>query len=129
MPVRESWSVRSRVRVGDILFCSERFFSLTVIVLFPLNMATDKPLLLSAILGSKNAMTIMKVFCTDLYLDIEVEGDVRNGKRMARSQYYVQLYVADKEVAISSKLKLEPLSSVLKWEWNADNQMWVLPCD
>jgi hypothetical protein len=98
---------------------------LTLIVLFPLNMATDKPLLLSAILGSKNAITVMKFFCTDLHLDIEVqvEGDVKIGKR---SQYYVQLYAADNEVTISTKLKLEPPSSVLKWEWNADNQMWVL---
>jgi hypothetical protein len=81
-------------------------------------MATDKPILRSAILGSKNAMTIMKFFCTDLLLDIEVEGDVKIG-----SQYSVQLKVGDKEVATSTKLKLEPPSSVLKWEWNSDNQM------
>jgi hypothetical protein len=88
-------------------------------------MATDKPLL-SAILRSKYAITITKFFCTDLHLDIEfqVEGDVKIGKR---SQYYVQLYAADKkEAAILTKLKLEPPSSVLRWEWNADNQMWVL---
>ena len=87
-------------------------------------MATDKPLLLGAILGSKNAIAIMTLFSTDHYLDIEVEGDVENGKRRTRSQYSVRVYVADKEVAKSTTSKLR--SSVLKWEWNADNQMWVL---
>ena len=96
--------------------------SLTHIVLFSLNM-TDKPLLLGAILESENAMAIMTLFSTDRYLDIEVEGDVENGKRRARSQYSVRVYVADKEVAKSTKSK--PRSSVLKWEWNTDNQMWV----
>ncbi|KAF8817225.1 hypothetical protein BYT27DRAFT_7247461 [Phlegmacium glaucopus] len=70
-------------------------------------MATDKPLLLSAILGN-----------------IEVEGDVENGKQSTQSQYSVRLYVADKEVAKSTKSK--PSSSVLKWEWNAENTMWGL---
>jgi hypothetical protein len=62
----------------------------------------------------------MALFSTDRYLDIEVEGDVAIGKR---SQYSVRLYVADKEIAKSSKSN--PRSSVLRWEWNADNQMWV----
>jgi hypothetical protein len=79
---------------------------------------TDKPLLLSAILGSKNAIAIMTLFSTDGYLAIEVEGDVENGKQRTRSQYSVRLYVADKEVA-----KSKPRSLLLKWEWNADNEM------
>ena len=85
-------------------------------------MTTDKPLL-SAILGSKNVIAIMMLFSTDRYLDIEIEGDVENGKQKIRSQYFVRLYVADKEVAKSTNSK--PHSLVLKWEWNADNQMWV----
>ena len=86
-------------------------------------MATDKPLLLSAILGSKNAITIMTLIPTDHhdYLDVEVEGDVENGKWRAGAQYSVRLYVADKEVTKSTHPK--PRSSVLKWEWNADNKM------
>jgi len=87
-------------------------------------MATDKPLLLSAILGCKNAMTSMMLFSTDHYLDIEVEGDVENGKRRARSQYSVRVYMADKEATKSTHPK--PRSSVLKWEWNADNKMYAL---
>ena len=84
-------------------------------------MATDKPLLLSAIIGSKNEIAIIPLFSTDGYLDIEVEGDIENGKWTARSQYYVRIYVAEKEVAKSTNSK--PRSSVLKWEWNANNQM------
>ena len=79
-------------------------------------MATDTPLLLSAILGRKNA--IMTLFSTDRCLDIEVEGSIKYG---IRSQYSVRLYVADKEVAKSTPTK--PRSSMLKWEWSADNQM------
>ena len=93
----------------------------TLIVLSLLNMATDKPLLLSAIIGSKNEIAIIPLFSTDGYLDIEVEGDIENGKWTARSQYYVRIYVAEKEVAKSTNSK--PRSSVLKWEWNANNQM------
>ena len=81
-------------------------------------MATNKPLLLNAILGSKNAIAIMSLFSTDFWLDIEVKGEIENG---VRSQYYVRLYVADKKVAKSTNSK--PASSVLKWEWNTDNQM------
>jgi hypothetical protein len=84
-------------------------------------MATDTPLLLSAILGSKNAIAIMTLFSTDRCLDIEVEGNIKNGKWGIRSQYSVRLYVADKEVAKSTHSKLR--SSVLKWEWSGDNQM------
>ena len=85
-------------------------------------MATDKPLLLNAILESKNTITqIVTLFSTDHYLDIQVEGDVENGRRRARSQYSVRLYVADKEVTKSTHPK--PRSSVLKWEWNADSKM------
>ena len=87
-------------------------------------MATDKPLLLSAILESKNAITIMTLFSIDRYLDVEIEGDVENGKRRARSHYSVRLYVANKEVTKSTHP--EPCSSVLKWEWNADNKMCAL---
>lgn len=86
-------------------------------------MATDNPLILSVILGSKNAGVIITLFSTDHYLDIEVEGDIANGKQITRSQYSVRVYMADKEVAKSTKSK--PRSSVLKWEWNMDNQMWV----
>ncbi len=66
----------------------------------------------------------MSLFSTDRYLDIEVEGNVENGKQIIRSQYSVQVYVANKEVAKSTKSK--PRLLVLKWEWNADKQMWVL---
>ena len=84
-------------------------------------MATDKSLLLNAILESKNAITIMTLFSTDHYLGVEVEGDVENGKRRARSKYSVRLYIADQEVTKSTQPK--PRSSVLKWEWNTDNKM------
>jgi hypothetical protein len=69
----------------------------------------------------------MALFSIDRYLDIEVEGDVATGKWRTQSQYSVRLYVGDKEVARSTKSK--PRSSVLKWEWNADNQMWVSSCN
>lgn len=75
---------------------------------------------LSAILRSKSAIPIMVLSSTDRYLDIQVEGDVGNGQQRKRKQYFVQLSVADRVVAKS------PRSSVLKWEWNANNQMWVL---
>jgi hypothetical protein len=66
----------------------------------------------------------MSLFSTDRYLDIEVEGDVENGQQRKRKLYSVQLSVADTVVAKSTHPK--PHSSVLKWEWNANNQMWVL---
>src|SRR5271168_3791685 len=96
---------------------SFRFFSLTLIVLFPLGMATNK---LHAILRSKIAIVMMTLSSTDHYLDIEVEGDIKDGKWGMRSKYSVRLYVAGKEVAKSTiKLRLP----VLKWEWNADTQL------
>ena len=97
-------------------------------ILFPhaLMMATDKPLLLSVILGCKNAINSMTLFSTDHYLDIEVEGDIENGKQRTRSQYSVRVYVADKEVTKSTHLEPRSSASVLKWEWNADNKMYAL---
>ncbi|KDR71050.1 hypothetical protein GALMADRAFT_802997 [Galerina marginata CBS 339.88] len=68
-------------------------------------MATDKPLLLSATLEG-----------------IEAECD---GKWKAQSQYFVRISVADKEVAKSTNSK--PRSSVLNWEWSANNQIWFEP--
>ena len=65
-------------------------------------------------------MAIMALSSIDRYLGIEVEGDVENGKQRKRNLYFVQLSVADTVVAKS------PRSSVLKWKWNANNQMWVL---
>ncbi|KAG6904884.1 hypothetical protein DXG01_006459, partial [Tephrocybe rancida] len=55
---------------------------------------------------------------------IEVKGNIKTRKREVRSQYSVRLYVNDKEVAKSTN---KPASSVLKWEWNADNQIWFEP--
>ena len=79
---------------------------------------TEKPLLLSAILGSKDEVSMMQLFFTDFYLDIEVEDVVEDVKR---SYYSVSLYVADNRVAKSTKSK--PRSSVVKWEWKENNQM------
>jgi hypothetical protein len=93
------------------------FFSLTLTVLFALSMATNK---LHAILRSKIAIVIMTLSSTDCYLDIEVEGDIRDGTWRMRSLYSVRLYVDNKEVAKSTN---KPASSVLKWEWNIDHQM------
>ena len=80
-------------------------------------MATNK---LHAILRSKIAIVIMTLSSTDCYLDIEVEGDIRDGTRRMRSLYSVRLYVDNKKVAKSTK---KPASSRLKWEWNTDHQM------
>ena len=78
--------------------------SLTVKLRFPVIM-TDKPLLLSAILESKTAIVIVRLFFTDCYLDIVVEGGVEIGKRRIGAQYSVQIYVADKaEVAKSTNV-------------------------
>ena len=65
-------------------------------------------------------MAIMALSSTDRDLGIEIEGNVENGKQRKRNLYFVQLSVANTVVAKS------PRSSVLKWEWNANNQMWVL---
>ena len=80
-------------------------------------MATNKR---HAILRGKSAIAIMALSSTDRYLGIEVKGDVENGQQRKRNLYFVQLSVVDTVVAKS------PRSSVLKWEWNANNQMWVL---
>ena len=55
---------------------------------------------------------------TDPYLDIEVEGVDED---VNRSYYSVKLYVADLKVAKSKKSK--PQSSVVKLEWEENNQM------
>ena len=65
-------------------------------------------------------MPIRAFSSTGRYLDIEVEGDFENGQQRKRKLYSVQLSVADTVVAKSSR------SSVLKWEWNTNNHMWVL---
>jgi hypothetical protein len=91
-------------------------------------MLTTKSSLLRAILASKIAIPITTLLSADLdldpYLDIEVEGDIENGKPKTRSHYIVQLSVANKVVVESTCPK--PRSSVLKWEWTANNEMWVL---
>jgi len=40
-------------------------------------MMTDNPLILSAILGSKNAVVIITLISTDHHLDIEVEVELK----------------------------------------------------
>ena len=104
---------------------SDSFSSVTLILVlfFSLYMATQetfKPLLLSAMLGSKDEVALIGLFfpATDLYLDIEVEGVDEDLKR---SYYSVSIYVADIKVAKSKKSK--PQSSVVKWEWKENNQM------
>ena len=84
---------------------------------------TDKPLLLSAMLGSKNEVVIiMRLFpMTVFYLDIEVEGVDEDAKQ---SYFFVSLYVADIKVAKSKKSK--PQSSVVKLDWKEHNQLWVV---
>ena len=81
----------------------------------------DESLLLSAILASKDKV-VMRLFFTesDFYLDIELEGLVEL-EDVNRSYYSVSLYVANDKVAKSTKSK--PRSSVVKWEWKANNQM------
>ena len=81
---------------------------------------TDNPLLLSAILGSKDDVAMMRFFSSDsdFYLDIEIQDIVED---VNRSHYSVSLYVADDKIAKSTKSK--PRSSVVKWEWKANNQM------
>ena len=80
---------------------------------------TDKPLLLSAILGGKNEVAMMRFFLvTDFYLDIEIEGVEEDAKQ---SYYFVSLYVADIKVAKSKKSK--PQSSVVKLDWKEHNQL------
>ena len=81
----------------------------------------DKHLLLSAMLGSKDELIVMRLFCTDWSLstvDIEVEGVDENVKE---SYYSVSLFVADIKVAKSKKSKSQ--SSVVKLEWKENNPM------
>jgi hypothetical protein len=82
----------------------------------------DKPLLLKAILGSKDEVAMMRPFSNDpdLYLDIRVE--VENvAEDVKRSHYSVSLSVPGNRVVESTKFK--PQSSVVKWEWKAKNEM------
>ena len=82
------------------------------------NRETDKPLLLSAMLGSKDEVARYDFYSvTDFYLDIEVEDVVEDVKR---SYYSVSLYVANIKVAESTKSK--PRSSVVTLAWK-NNQM------
>ena len=82
------------------------------------NRETDKSLLLSAILGSKDEVAIIRLFFLIFCLDIEVKDVVEDVKR---SYYSVSIYVADNKVAKSTKSKAQ--SSLVKWEWEANNQM------
>ena len=81
---------------------------------------TDKPLLLSAMLGSKHkvVMIMRLIAVTDFYLDIEVEGVNEDAKQ---SYYFVSLYVTDIKVAKSKKSKAQ--SSVVKLDWKDNNQL------
>ena len=80
---------------------------------------TDKSLLLSAILGRKDDVAMMRLFFfPDFYLDIEVKDILEDVKR---SYYSVSIYVAGNKVAKSTKSKAQ--SSVVKWEWEANNHM------
>ena len=79
---------------------------------------SDKPLLLSAILESKDEVAMLLLFFPDFYLDIQVEDVVEDVKR---SYYSVSLNVAGKDAAKSTKSK--PRSSVVKWEWKTNNKM------
>ena len=82
---------------------------------------TDKQLLLSAMLGSKDEAWYDFLSVTDLYLDIEVEGVDEDAKP---SYYSVKLYLADIKVAKSKKSK--PQSSVVKLDWKENKPMSVL---
>lgn len=106
------------IRFSFILLVLNAYPRKIFITLYPPSMVTRKPLLLSAILQSKYEITIITLLSTDICPDIEVDGDIEDGKW--RSKHFVRLYVDNNEVAKSTK---EPTSSVLKWEWNADNQM------
>ena len=81
---------------------------------------TGTPLLLSAVLGSKDKVAMMRLFYSDFYIDIEVEVEVIL-EDVNLSQYSVSLYVADDKARKSTKSKTR--SSVIKWEWKANNQM------
>ena len=82
---------------------------------------TDKPLLLSTLLRSKDEVAMI-LFSTDnnSYLDIEVEV-IDVVEDLKRSHYFVSLYVANNKVTESTKS--DSRSLVVKWEWKANNQM------
>ena len=90
----------------------------STLYLYMASREANKPLLLSAILESKDEVAMIRLFFPDFFLDIEVQ-DV--DEDVNRSYYSVSLNVADKDVAKSSKSK--PRSSVVKWEWKANNKM------
>ena len=83
------------------------FSSVTLIILSFLKMTSrkDKPLLLRAMLGSKDELVVMQLFCDE----------------NVKKSYSVSLYVADIKVAKSKKSKSQ--SSVVKLEWKENNQM------
>jgi hypothetical protein len=85
------------------------------------SLENHKQLLLSAILESKDEVAIMRLSFPDFYLDIEVRDVVEDVKR---SYYSVSLHVVDKDVVKSTRSK--PRSSVVKWDWKANNQVCVL---
>jgi hypothetical protein len=87
-------------------------------------MLTNKSSPLRAILASKIAIAITTLLSADLDLDIEVEGDIENGKPKTRSHYIARLSVANKVVVESTHPN--PRSSMLKWAWTVNNEMWVL---
>ena len=104
-------SIRLRVNRDSL---RDIHFSLNIMA----SRETDKSLLLSAILESKNGHDATFSSDSDFYLDIQVEDVVEDVKR---SYYSISLYVGDNKVAKSTKSK--PRSSVVKWEWKANNQM------
>ena len=79
--------------------------------------------LLSAILRSKDEIMMQLFFSnSNFYLDIEFEvGD----DYRTPSYHSVFLYVADDNV-IASTEDFNPQSSVIKFEWKENNQMWVV---
>ena len=79
----------------------------------------DEPLLLSAILRSKDEIMMQLFFSnSNFYLDIEFEvGD----DYWRPSYHYVSLYVANDNVIESSEDFNPP--SVIKFEWKENNQM------
>lgn len=99
------------------------FPSPSLILLSSLRMASNKPSQLCATLRSKIAIAMMTSSSHDHYLDIELEGDVENGKKRIRSWYSIKLSVADKVVAKSAHPQPRFL---LKWKWNTGHEMWVL---
>ena len=86
---------------------------------------TDKPLLLSAILASKDEVAWCDFLSSeaDFYLGIEVEGVIEDVKW---SYYSVSLYVAKIDEIQALVVSRRQCSSVVKWEWKlwkANNQI------